>query len=144
MFPGSGSNPSYSCRAMPQPQQRQIRATSATYITDCGNSESSNLNKARDPTRILMDACWFRYWGATTETPFFLFWPTCGIWSYLGQGSDLSHSRNLCQILNPGCLATGRICTPGLQRYRPSTYTTAGVPPDENLIQIWNPLSYVP
>ena len=39
-FPGQGSNRSYSCRPTPQPQQRQIRATSATCTTAHGNTKS--------------------------------------------------------------------------------------------------------
>ena len=36
-----GSNRSYSCQPMPQPQQCQIRATSSTYTTAHGNAGSS-------------------------------------------------------------------------------------------------------
>lgn len=39
-FPGQGSNRSCCCRPTPQPQQRQIRATSATYTTVHGNAGS--------------------------------------------------------------------------------------------------------
>jgi len=39
-FPGWGSNPSYSCQPMPQPQQCSIQATSATYTTAHGNAGS--------------------------------------------------------------------------------------------------------
>ena len=39
-FPDLGSNQSYSCWPMPQPQQRGIRATSATYTTALGNAGS--------------------------------------------------------------------------------------------------------
>ena len=39
-FPGSGSTQNYSCRPTPQPWQDQIRATSATYISACGNARS--------------------------------------------------------------------------------------------------------
>ena len=38
MFPGQGSNQSYSCRPIPQPQQHQIRTTSVTYTTGHGNA----------------------------------------------------------------------------------------------------------
>ena len=39
-FPGQGLNWSYSCWATPQAQQRQIRSTSVTYTSRCGNGES--------------------------------------------------------------------------------------------------------
>ena len=39
-FPGKGSNRSYGCWPMPQPQQRQILAASATYTTAHGNARS--------------------------------------------------------------------------------------------------------
>ena len=39
-FPGWGSNRSYSHWPMPQPQQRQIRAVSATYTTAHSNAGS--------------------------------------------------------------------------------------------------------
>ena len=38
--PGSGSNWSYSCKTTPQPQQRHIQGTSATYTTAHGNARS--------------------------------------------------------------------------------------------------------
>ena len=39
-FPGQGSNQSFSCQPMPQPQQRRIQAVSATYTTAHGNARS--------------------------------------------------------------------------------------------------------
>ena len=39
-FPGLGSNRSYSCRPMPQPQQLEIQAVSTTYTIAHGNAES--------------------------------------------------------------------------------------------------------
>ena len=38
--PRQGSNQSYSCRPMPQPQQHQIRAVSVTYTTAHGSARS--------------------------------------------------------------------------------------------------------
>ena len=44
---------------MPQPQQCQIEATSATYAAACGNPRSFNpLIEARDQTCIFMDTSW--------------------------------------------------------------------------------------
>ena len=39
-FPGEGSNQSYCCRPMPEPQQRQIQAASATYTMAHFNARS--------------------------------------------------------------------------------------------------------
>ena len=39
-FPGRGSNWSYSCRPIPQPQQHQIQASSVMYSTDHANTRS--------------------------------------------------------------------------------------------------------
>ena len=39
-FPGYGSNQNYSCQPTPQPEQRRIQATSVTYSTAHGTTES--------------------------------------------------------------------------------------------------------
>ena len=42
---------------IPQPQQHQIQATSATYAVACGKCQIFNpMSKSRDQTHILMDA----------------------------------------------------------------------------------------
>ena len=39
-FPGQGSNQNYNCWPMPEPQQRGVRTTSATYTTAHSNARS--------------------------------------------------------------------------------------------------------
>ena len=52
-FPGWGLNRSYSCQPTPQPQPRQIWATSVIYTTAHGNTGAFNpLSEARDQTCI--------------------------------------------------------------------------------------------
>ena len=47
------------CQPTPQPQQRQTRASPATYTTAHGTTGSFNpLCKARGRTRVLMDTSW--------------------------------------------------------------------------------------
>ena len=69
-YGGSQSNQSCSRRPTPQPQQRRIRAVSATYTTAHGNAGSLNpLSKARDPTCNLMVPSRIRFHCAMTGTP---------------------------------------------------------------------------
>ena len=58
-FPVQGSNQSCSRWPTPQPQQRQIRATPATYAVACGHARSLKpRSKARGGTHILIDTSW--------------------------------------------------------------------------------------
>ena len=65
---------------------------------------------------------------------FFLFWLPCGSMECLGQGSDLSHSCNLClshgcsnaRFLNPLGWAGDQTCLPALPRCYQSHCTTVG------------------
>ena len=62
--------PSYSCQPMPQAEQCQILANSATYTTAHGNSGCFNpLIEAKDQTQILMDTSQIRFHCATAGTP---------------------------------------------------------------------------
>ena len=65
------SNWSYSCQPTPEPQQRQIQATSATDTTAHGNARSWPLSKARYWTRNLMVPSQICFYCATMGTPFF-------------------------------------------------------------------------
>ena len=54
----------------PEPQQREIRAVSATYTTAHSNSGSFNpVNEARDQTQILMDISQIHFPCTTMGTP---------------------------------------------------------------------------
>ena len=76
VFPGPHSrhmegprlgNQSCTCWPTPQPQQRQNRATSATYTTARGKA-GSLTSKARDQTCVLMDPSQIRFHRAMTGT----------------------------------------------------------------------------
>ena len=69
--PRLGSNWSCSCRTTPQPQQRQIWATSATYTTAHGNARAL-INWARDRTCVLIDTCQICFCWAMKGTLSFL------------------------------------------------------------------------
>ena len=57
---------------------------------------------------------------------FFFFFGHPTVYEFLGQGSDLSHSCNLSQILNPLYRARGRTCNPALPRCHQSHFATSG------------------
>ena len=68
-FPGEGPTRSYSCRPAPQPQQRQIRATSLIYTTSHGQCQILNpLSEARDRTCNLMVSSQIRFHCTTAGT----------------------------------------------------------------------------
>ena len=104
-FPGHGSNQCYSCWRIPQPQKHLIRATSVTYTTDHGNARSLThwARAGIEPSTTLFLVGFVNHW-ATTGTPDILFYfilflffvYTQGIWKFLGQGLNLSHSCSLC------------------------------------------------
>ena len=73
-FPGEGSNRSWSCRPTPQPQQRGIRATSATYTTAHGNARSLTryMRPGIEPGSSWILVRFVSDW-ATTGTPLKLF-----------------------------------------------------------------------
>ena len=54
-FPGSGLNQSYSCRPMPQTQQRGVRALFDLHQGWWQHRMLNPLREARDWTRVLMD-----------------------------------------------------------------------------------------
>ena len=103
-FLGWGSNWSCSCWPQPQPQPRQIWATSETYTT--AHSWSLNpLSKGRDWIHIIMGTSWVHYPWATMGTPctffilflfYFIYFFGCthSLYTFLGQGSNQSHSSD--------------------------------------------------
>ena len=68
--PGQRSNQSCSCRPTPQPQQRGIRATSATYATAHGNAGSltHSVRPGIEPETLWFLVGFVNHW-ATTGTP---------------------------------------------------------------------------
>ena len=67
-----GSSRSCSCQSKPQPQQCQIRGTSAAYIHHSSRQRRilNPGNKARDWSSVLMDTSQINFCWATTGTPF--------------------------------------------------------------------------
>ena len=78
--PGQGSNQSCSCRPAPQPQQRCIRALSATYTTAHGNAGSltHGARPGMEPasSRIPVGFLTRRATMGTPMTPFSTYFPT--------------------------------------------------------------------
>ena len=68
-----GLNQSYSCRPMPEPQQRQMWASSLTYTGSPQHQILNPLSEARDQTHNLMVPSRICFHCTTTGTPVTLF-----------------------------------------------------------------------
>ena len=141
--PGQGSNWSYSCRLMPQPQRHQIRAVSTTYTT--AHSNTGPLTHWVRPGIIEPTSSWILV-GLVSDVPqwellvlvliwiflfFFLFWSLHGIWSFwaLDQIRAVveTYAIGIAMLgFNPLCWARTQTCVPMLQRHHWSHCTTVG------------------
>ena len=95
--PRLGSTRSCSCWPIPEPQQHQIRAASATYTTAHGNAWSltHRVRPRIEPATSLFLVGFAHHW-ATMGTPKFVFFGCmCSIWKFLGRGLHPSWSCSL-------------------------------------------------